>query len=59
MSDLGDFLIPKDRVLQKFQTVLKELNSIFSADSNKIIAQTSDEAAVMRGSVNGVRSKIR
>jgi hypothetical protein len=39
--------------------ILTELNSIFSADSNKTIAQTFDGSAVMRGSVNGVQSKIK
>jgi hypothetical protein len=38
--------------------VLTELNSTFSADSNKIVAQTFDGAAVMRVAVNGVQSKI-
>jgi hypothetical protein len=39
--------------------ILTELNGTFSGDSNKIIAQTFDGAAVMLASVNGVQSKIK
>lgn len=45
--------------VQLSECLLTELNSHFKSTPNKIIAQTFDGAAVMRGITNGVQSKIR
>jgi hypothetical protein len=57
---LGGFFNPEGQSAAKISDCIStELNCTFSGDSNKIIAQTFDGAVVMRGSVNGVQSKIK
>jgi hypothetical protein len=56
----GGFFNPEGQSAAEMSDCIStELNSTFSGDSNKIVAQTFDGAAVMRGSVNGVQSKIK